>query len=79
MKESGEADMKKSRSSPHRPCLREHPFGGSEVWFTNQPERVDDYNTMEEDVSLAIGELKELLASEARKTFYRGEQGGMIR
>ena len=34
-----------SRSDPHRPCLREHSYGGSEVWFTNFPESEGGFDT----------------------------------
>lgn len=56
--------MGKSRSAPHRPCLKEHSYGGSELWFTGQPERVVDYYTMDEDVSDAVNRIRALLTSD---------------
>ncbi len=49
-----------SRSDPHRPCLREHPYGGSEVWFTNFPESEGGFDTLDEDVERAVANLKRL-------------------
>lgn len=49
-----------SRSDPHRPCLREHPYGGSEVWFTNFPESEGGFDTLDEDIDRAVADLRRL-------------------
>lgn len=49
-----------SRSDPHRPCLREHSYGGSEVWFTNFPESEGGFDTLDEDVGRAVADLRRL-------------------
>ena len=49
-----------SRSDPHRPCLRRHCYGGSEVWFTNSPESEGGFDTLDEDVGRAVANLKRL-------------------
>ena len=49
-----------SRSDPHRPCLREHSYGGSEVWFTNFPESGGGFDTLDEDVGRAVADLRRL-------------------
>ena len=49
-----------SRSDPHRPCLRERSYGGSEVWFTNFPESEGCFDTLDEDVERALADLRRL-------------------
>lgn len=49
-----------SRSDPHRPCLRRHSYGGSEVWFTNSPESEGGFDTLDEDVDRAVTDLRRL-------------------
>ena len=49
-----------SRSDPHRPCLRRHSYGGSEVWFTNSPESEGGFDTLDVDMGKAIASLKRL-------------------
>ena len=49
-----------SRSDPHRPCLREHSCGGSEVWFTNFPESEGGFDMLDKDVERAVANLKRL-------------------
>ena len=55
-----------SRSDPHRPCLREHPYGGSEVWFTNFPESEGGFDTLDEDVGRAVADLRRLSGEASR-------------
>lgn len=69
--------MGKSRSAPHRPCLKKHSYGGSELWFTGQPERVADYYTMDEDVSDAVNRIR-ALPSSGEKVTSRKEGAGKV-
>lgn len=52
--------MKNSRSMPHMPYLRTNDQGGTQIWYSNQPDNLNDYNTMDEDVSAAIEKLREI-------------------
>ncbi|WP_075280313.1 hypothetical protein [Thermophilibacter provencensis] len=57
-----------SRSDPHRPCLREHSYGGSEVWFTNIPEGEGCFDTLDEDVGRAVADLRRLAGEVPSRT-----------
>lgn len=50
-----------SRSDPHRPCLRRHSYGGSEVWFTNFPESEGDFDTLDADIGRAVVDLQRIV------------------
>lgn len=54
-----------SRSDPHRPCLRRHSYGGSEVWFTNSPESEGGFDTLDVDMGKAIANLRRLAGGSA--------------
>lgn len=66
--------MKMSRSEPNRPCLRKNPYGGSELWFTSQPESMTDYYRMDEDVSSAVDKMRSLLISSLNQKHKRKER-----
>ena len=57
-----------SRSDPHRPCLRPHSYGGSEVWFTNFPESEGGFDTIDEDVGRAGADLRRLSGAVSHRT-----------
>lgn len=42
------------------PYLRTNDQGGTQIWYSNQPDNLNDYNTMDEDVSAAIEKLREI-------------------
>ena len=68
-----------SRSDPHRPCLREHSYGGSEVWFTNFPESDGGFDTLDEDVGRAVADLRRLAGEVPHRAASKSDERGTQR